>query len=473
MDYGAAGDGARLDTVAIQRAIDEAAASAASGSRAQVLLRGKRKYLVGAMQLKGGIDFHLADDAEILVSTNPADYGVAPGARGRGATSGPATTQAARGARGGRRGGGGAGGGSSGGILTALNAHGLRISGTGTINGRSPEFMEGYDAENEWWRPKPFRPRLLQITGCNDFQISNVTLSQAPSWTLHLVGCQHALVDRIKILNQLDVPNCDGIDPDHCQDVEIRGCHITCGDDAIVIKTTRAAAQYGPSTRIHVKDCIIETQDSGLKIGTETTADIHGIVFERCEIRKGCRGLCIQLRDEGNVFDVEFRDIKFTSQYFSAPWWGRGEGISFTSFPRSAETNVGTIRDIRVKNVTGVAENSIRVNGTADVPVRNVTLEKVSITLGRWTKYPGGVFDNRPPEADNIETHANPAIHLRHARDILIKDCRVGWKGDLPEYFTHAVQGENVSGVKLENFKGESAHPQKYPAVSLDQPPGT
>jgi polygalacturonase len=59
--YGAAGDGQTLDSPAIQRAID---AAAVYPGRAQVLVRGGKKYLVGTLELKGRIDFHLADDAQ-------------------------------------------------------------------------------------------------------------------------------------------------------------------------------------------------------------------------------------------------------------------------------------------------------------------------------------------------------------------------------------------------------------------------
>ena len=58
---------------AIQRAIDEAAAYK---GKAQVLVRGGKKYLMGTVVLKGGIDFHLADDAELMVSLRPEDYRV-------------------------------------------------------------------------------------------------------------------------------------------------------------------------------------------------------------------------------------------------------------------------------------------------------------------------------------------------------------------------------------------------------------
>src|SRR5947209_5234733 len=69
--FGAVGDGVTLDSPAIQRAID---AAAEHHGKAQVLVRGGRKYLVGTLELKGAIDFHLADDAELLASLRAEDY---------------------------------------------------------------------------------------------------------------------------------------------------------------------------------------------------------------------------------------------------------------------------------------------------------------------------------------------------------------------------------------------------------------
>src|ERR1039458_4638286 len=247
--------------------------------------------------------------------------------------------------------------------------------------------MTRYDPVGEWWLFAPWRPKMFLLTGCTHLEIRDITFGDAPWWWLHLLRCSHVLVDNVTVRNRLDVPNCDGIDPDHCQDVEIRRCRITSGDDAIVIKTTRQTSGYGPSANITVRDCVLETQDSGLKIGTETTSDIHDILFERCHILTSSRGLTIQLRDEGSVYKVHFKDIQFISRFYSDPWWGRGEAISLTAFPRTQGAKLGALHDITLQNITGRAENSARIQGAPAALVHDVLLDSVDPTLSRWTKY--------------------------------------------------------------------------------------
>ncbi len=428
-DYGAVGDGVTPDTAALQRTIDAAAAVRAG---ARVVVPGGRRYLTGGLQLRDRVDFHLADDAELLASPNLPDY--------------PAALA----------------------VLSATGAAEVRVSGTGRINGQWRAFATNYDAANEWWRLAPRRPRLCLFTACPGLVISDVTLYDSSSWTLHLLGSEHVLVDQVTIRNPLNVPNCDGIDVDHRRDVEIRRCDITCGDDAVVVKTSRQTTDYGPSAKINVHDCVITTQDSGLKIGTETTQDIQDILFEHCDIRSSCRGLCIQLRDEGNVSRVRFNDLNFLARYHSDPWWGRGEAISFTALPRNPQTTPGAITDVRVQNVTGRSENSIRLQGSPGQPVRQVAFENVFVTLERWTKYPGGFFDNRPMTgATALEPHGTPGFNFREADEISLRRCRVAWGRQVPDYFTHALEAENTAHLSLTDFSGESAHPNRDPAIKI------
>ena len=290
LDFGAKGDGVALDTSAIQRTID-----AAAETGGKVLIPRRHTFLTATLALKGGIDFHL--EGTLLLSTNQSDY-------------------------------------ASDGVITATNAPNLKITGSGKILGQSLSFMTNYDATNEWWLFKEWRPKMFVLTGCTNLIVRDLTFGDAPFWGLHLLGCTQVLVDNVTVNNRLDVPNDDGIDPDHCRDVEIKNCHVTCGDDAIVIKSTRQTNHFGDCAHIRVHDCVIHTQDAGLKIGTETTGNIYDVVFERCNILSSSRGLCIQLRDEGDVSQITFRDIRFVSRYHGDPWWGRGEAISFTAIPQ-------------------------------------------------------------------------------------------------------------------------------------------
>ena len=180
--FGAVGDGVTVDSASIQRAIDTA--SARGGGR--VLLPGGRRFVTGALVLKSGVELHLADDVVLLASVDPADYAAEEG------------------------------------ILNANGAQGLKITGTGNIDGQAMKFMTTYSETDERWEPKKFRPRMFSLKRCQDIEISGISFGHSPQWGMHLLGCERVLVDGVRVRNYMDVPNCDGIDPDRCRDVEIQ-----------------------------------------------------------------------------------------------------------------------------------------------------------------------------------------------------------------------------------------------------------
>ncbi|SFS12441.1 Glycosyl hydrolases family 28 [Granulicella pectinivorans] len=438
---GAVGDGITLDTAAIQQAIDRV--SSAGGGR--VIVPGGKRFLVGALMLKSNVDFHLAEDAVLLASPDKQHY---PFTRNNG-------------------------------IINANGATNVRISGTGHVDGQGMKFMGIYSPVYERWEPLPFRPRMFHLIACTGLEISGISFGHAPEWGLHTLGCDHVLVEGIKVRNYLDVPNCDAMDPDRCRDMEIRNCDIVCADDGIVLKTSeqKEGENYGVMQNVTVRDCSVVCRDSGIKIGTETFGDISKILFERCRIVSGGRGPTITHRQPGNIEDVEFRDIDFLAQHHAARWWGWGEAASVTVWPRTLNGKTGTLSNIRFRNVHGVAENSFRIDAHPDMPIRNVLLEDCSVKIDRWTQYPGGMFDDRPTRADDpmhepggLEKHDTPAYSLRNVQGAVLRNCTASWGLHQAPYFSYALEAENVSGLKLENFKGTAARPG-MPATLITHKP--
>jgi len=98
--------------------------------------------------------------------------------------------------------------------------------------------------------------------------------------------------------------------------------------------------------------------------------------------------------------------------------------------------------------------------------ISDVLFDHVSLEFGRWTKYPGEVFDNRPTSAyPDLEPHKTPAYSLRNADNVSLINCSVKWGTNIPDYFTNAIESESVTGLKLSNFSGKAAHPGRDEAI--------
>ena len=121
---------------------------------------------------------------------------------------------------------------------------------------------------------------------------------------------------------------------------------------------------------------------------------------------------------------------------------------------------------VRVTNVSGRGENSVRIEGSAQGRVRDIHFENIDVTLDRWTKYKGGLWDNRPTTAtEGIEIHGTCGYSVRHADRVTLQNCKLSWGQNRPDYFTHALEAEDVTELKYPGFVGEAAHPERDKAI--------
>ena len=265
------------------------------------------------------------------------------------------------------------------------------------------------------------------------------------------------LISRIRILNDLDVANSDGIDPDHCDNVRIEGCHIECADDCICLKASNGNAEYGPCENIVISGCTLISTSAAVKIGTEGVGNFRNVLVDNCIISRSNRGLSIQIRDGGNVENVSFSNIVIETRRFCPDWWGTAEPIVITAFDRDENTKAGHIKNIRFFNINCVGENGILVYGTEENPIENIYFENVNVTLSKSTKWEAGCYDLRPGIGREVEEKKNSAVRIKNARGVRFKALSAQW-GEVCDEYAYALEAENVTELDLSGFSGTAAH---------------
>lgn len=439
-DFGAIGDGVTNDAAAIQAAID--ACNASGGGRVVVPAGGR--YLSGTITMKSNVELYIDRGAVLEASGDESHFRVAeldpPGVP----IKPPSIVLLVS-------------------FITAYYADNIAFTGGGVIDGGGRKFVS--EELPYIHRMKSQRPYTAFLVGCENVTFRDIVIRDGAVWTLRLSGCDDVVIDGVRILNDLKLPNCDGIDLDHCRNTRISNCYIVAGDDCICLKTCSDAGDFGPCENITVTGCTLVSTSTALNVGCEAHQPMRNIVFDSCVIYSSNRGLGIHHSYESIIENVVFSNIVIETRLFDKAWWGCAEPIYIVALPWTADDEIGYIRNVRFSNILCRGENGIFILGEAPDRIRDVVFDNVRVELNKTSKWEGGIQDLRPCPGEEMPEHPYSGVFIRNARDITLRNCQVVWGKNRPDYYHHALEAINVDNLKLENFSGEAAHPELYPAV--------
>ncbi len=333
LSYGVDKDGNKMNTASIQKAIRETA------QKRQMLFFPPGIYKTGRLIIPSNAHLYLAAGAMLKASDDLADLESPDEQKPRG-------------------------------FINLLNARHVRIEGPGVIDGNGRSLRDKYSDRA--------RLRLLFLSGCEDITISGITQRDPGSWNTQVMYSNRVLFKNVKQLNDANLPNTDGFDPDASSFVTIENCFGYCGDDNVAIKITQKGGARNTVSDITVRGCVFLTRKSSLKVGTESRGEsFRNILFENNDVILSDRGMALYCAD-GALFDnIRYIDNRFEKNYPDA----KRCGLFFQVSKRNPDSETGAMKNILVKDCRFFKSfpNYSNIEGFDAAHPVEVTIEGLSI----------------------------------------------------------------------------------------------
>jgi polygalacturonase len=342
LTFGVLNDGSINSTEQIQEAINQAAANG------QTLLFPAGVYKSGQLVLPSNAHIHISKGATLLADDTCADVFI-----------GTEDLIAPRRC-----------------FIFIPNASNVKITGFGAINGNGVNLREKFgDAA---------RIRVVLAANSTDLLVEGVMLKNPGSWNTQIIKCRDVVFRNVKVLNDIELSNTDGINPDATQNMLIENTFGYASDDNIAIKTTNNGNLLADIDGIIVRGNVFLTKKSSLKVGTESRGvNMRNILFEDNDVLESDRGMALYVSDGAHYDNIRYINNRFERNYPDA----QQRGIHFRANQRNPDSKLGKMTNILLKDNTFYrafprrSEISYRGEGIGiEVEIENLVIEGQRIT---------------------------------------------------------------------------------------------
>ncbi len=433
-DFGAAGDGVKDDTLAIQSAI------LCCPPRGRVLVPAGT-YSFVCLMLKDEISLELAEGAELSATVDRSRFpyfpGMIPYTDGSGdyqlgTWEGDPQKMFC-------------------GLLTGVGVKHVKVYGRGVLNGNA-----GHD---NWWHNckqmvTAWRPRAVFLNHCQDVSLVGITVKNSPSWTIHPYFSEKLRFLALEILNPKDSHNTDGLDPESCRDVELAGIHFSVGDDCIAVKSGKIymGKRYKtPCQDMVIRQCSMNDGHGSVVIGSEIGAGVRNLTVKDCIFKDTDRGLRIKTRrgrGEDCVVDgVTFENIQMdgvltpfvVNCFYFCDADGKTDYVQ-SKEPLPVDDRTPDVKRLCFKDIHAVNAHyaAVCAYGLPEKKIGSLEFENVSV------RYADSVEPSVPAMMCGLEPMAKAGIYVRNVEHLTLKNVDIlGCQGA-------AIDAEGVDRITQE-----------------------
>lgn len=376
--YCAVGDGKRLNTAAIQRAIDDCRED-------EYVYFPSGIFLTGALELKDNLELYVDSGATIQGSADVNDYLPQKRSRFEGIERNCYRSLLNLGKLDNK------GGYTSGNLV--IRGQGKILGGgrelfCATLDKPSvvydengPHTPEAVDA----WRS---RGRLIEVCNAENVVVCGLTVGMSSSWNLHFVYSKNITTFGCKIISH-GINNGDGWDPDSCSDCAIFDCEFHTGDDLVAIKSGKNPEGNIiniPCENIYIFDCK-SIGGHGMSIGSEISGGIKGVYVWDCDFSDSWYGFQIKATKKRGAYvkDVYVSNCKLSCVLIWAVGYN-DDGDSSVKTPVFENFNfknivvTGTDYFIKVKTSTDIRYIYLEGFGQTE-PIRKINFDGVTLLV--------------------------------------------------------------------------------------------
>lgn len=416
-DFGAKGDGATINTAAINLAIDSAAKN---GGGTVFFPAGQ--YLSYSIHLQNNIALQL-DPGAVLIGAKPSDEAGYDDPE-------PATAFEAYQDFGHNH--------WQNSLIWGIGLHDVSIGGAGMIWGR--------DLTHTNRAVKGAGDKAIGLKLCRNVTIKDITILHGGHF-----GILATAVDNLTLQNLRIDTDCDGFDVDCCKNVRIDNCTVNSPfDDAICLKSSLALGYARPTENVTIVNCQVSGYNVGalldgtfkrtykeyqpdscpngrIKLGTESTGGFKNITIANC-VFDFSFGLALETVDGAPLEDVSISNLTMRD-IVDCPIFIR-LGARMRAPPG---TPASVCRRINISNVVvynAHYKNGCIISGLPGHHIEDVELSNLQI------HYAGGgtkdmarrqveEYAKAYPEPQDFGTMPSYGFYFRHVRGLRFHDVTV------------------------------------------------